>query len=165
MRKILVFLVIIFCFNVAGCGPKMAPGIVYENVSRNGGVVKNIEVKWNKYYLPKASNLNFCGVDSSGYNIDTYSSFFGPIHIEWENAKGQKLTKDFVFTEDQLPNMRKSRPSLSSVKLYFTQDNVYLYTSDTANLKQIENDLYKKAGLTCQEYRDQQYIKKWGKDW
>jgi hypothetical protein len=154
---------------ITSCAKPISPGLTYRNMSRNAALVKNIKVIWSDYKPLGSSRIEFCGVHSQSYNLDRDSDFFGPVHIEWENAKGQKLSKDFTFTKEQLPSM-KDRFKLgiensSYIRLYFTQDDVYLYTSDTPNLKQIEADLYKKAGLTCQEYRDQEYIKKWGKDW
>lgn len=162
MKKGSILLLVILCLNLMGCLPKSTPGISYENFSQGGKVVRNIKVNFNKFYPLGASSLSFCGTDTSIYNIDNYDNFFGPIHIEWENAEGKKLTKDLILKKEQLPNFNKRRPGLSSVDFYFTQDDVHLYTSDTPNLEQIEADLYKQAGLTCQEHRDRENKRLWG---
>ena len=155
----------VFCLAILtaliGCGYDRAPGIVYNNFSKGGGVVKNIKVKWNQSHLPESSSLGFCGVNANSYSIN-YKESFGPIHVEWENAKGEKINKDLVLTKEKFPNIKARKAFLSSVYLFFTQDDVYLYTSDTPNLEQIEADLYKKAGLTCQEYRDRENKRLWG---
>ncbi|MFT6332658.1 MAG: hypothetical protein ACJAW3_001002 [Lentimonas sp.] len=166
MRKILaLFLFLVFGLSIVSCAAKIAPSIRYENDSYNGGIVRNIKVEWVKVKPLGASTLNFCGIQSGIYNIKRNSDFFGPVHIEWENAEGKKLTKDLIFTKDKLPSIR--RRSLTKkhifVELHFTQDDVHILTYDTPNLKQERADLLKKAGLTCQEYRDREYIKIYGR--
>lgn len=167
MKKGSILLLVVFCLSLGGCLPIMAPAIDYENISHGGGVIKNVKVKWGKVYPLGKSEMKFCGGLSQAHWIDTASDFFGPIHIEWENAKGKKLTKDLVLTKEQLPSMRNRFNQRSkknpTVYLYFTQDDVHLYTSDTPNLEQIREDFIKQAGLTCREYRDREYIKKWGR--
>jgi hypothetical protein len=163
MKKGSILLLVVFCLNLGGCLPTTTPSIEYENVSRGGEVIKNVKVKWDKVYPLGKSEMKFCGGLSQHQWIDRDSDFFGPVHIEWENAKGEKLTKDFLFTKDQLPGMKNRDKVHAFVEFYFTQDDVYLYTSDTPNLKEIRDDLFKKAGLTCQEYRDREFIKKWGR--
>jgi hypothetical protein len=165
MRKILALLLfLVFGLSVASCAAKSTPAIVYENSSYGGVIVKNIKVDWGNVYPLGASSLNFCGTQYSAYDIEKDSDFFGPVHIEWENANGKKLTKDFTFTKDQLPSMRKRNRADTHVfvRLYFTQDDVHILTSDTPNLEQERADLFKKAGISCQEYRDRKYLKKWG---
>lgn len=159
------FLCLLLVFFVFSCLPNTTPAIVYQNISYGGAVVKNIKLKWDKVNPLGASELGFCGTDAQHHWINHDSDFFGPIHVEWENAQGKKLTKDLIITKEQLPSFKKrNKPNVySSVDLYFTQDDVYLYTSDTPNIEKIREDFIKKAGLTCQEYRDREFIKKWGR--
>ena len=161
MKKIITISLLLLA--ISSCASS-APAIVYENISQKGQVIRNIKVKWNKYYIMGKTEAKFCGGLTQINNIANDNNFFGPIQVEWENAKGKKLTKNLVLKKEDLPSMKKRHEPWANVfvTLYFTQDDVYLYTSDTPNLKQIEADLYKKAGLTCQEYRDREYKKKWG---
>lgn len=163
MKKMTVLLLIITCFNISACGPKDLPSIGYRNFSYGGGVIKNVETRFNKLRPVGDLKLEFCGSSSQYFTINSYDDFFGPVHIEWENAKGKKLTKGLFLTKEQLPSIKGSKPWKSSVYLYFTQDDVHLFTSDTPNLEQIREDFIKKAGLTCQEHRDREYIKTYGK--
>ena len=167
MKKISKLLLFLSLTIIVSCAKPTSPGLTYRNMSYKGALIKNIKVIWNGYRPVGASDLEFCGVHAQSYNLDRDSDFFGPVHVEWENAKGEKLSKDFVFKKEELPSMKnRHKPGLendSYVDLYFTQNDVQHYTSDTPNLKEIRRDLYKKAGLTCQEFRDQQFLKKWGK--
>jgi hypothetical protein len=163
MKKRSILLLVVFCLNLGGCLPKLTPSIDYGNFSYGGRAIKNVKARFNKFYPFGASELGFCATNSQSHRIDSYSDLFGPVHIEWENAKGEKLTKDLMFTKEQLPSIKSRKPFLSSVYLYFTQSDVHLYTSDNPNIKQIREDFIKQAGLTCQEHRDREYIKKYGK--
>ena len=80
-----------------------APAINFENNSHSYSPIKNVKVIWNGLRLIEESDLDVCRSSKHSIYLDEISSFFGPVHVEWENAKGEKFIKDFIFKKDDLP--------------------------------------------------------------
>ncbi len=119
-----ITLLIIFMINVASCKSyESSPSIWYFNMSDD--YINNIEVNWNGYYFPKIDN--YPG-QSASFNFDfSHSSeFFGPVHLQWQNAKGELIKKDFIFTKDQLPNTKHH--DFDNVYIFLRQDGMELFT-------------------------------------
>lgn len=118
----------------------VSPTVIYRNSSPDGGEVRNVQVVWNGYYLLKESGpLTLCGSGGGqDFGINgLQSNFFGPVHAEWENSKGEKISKDFVIKKEDFPGYWKN---LAYVMLFFTQTDVEYYTSDNPRLKEIERE-------------------------
>lgn len=144
MRKIYLNFLLLSLFYISSCTPIMSPSIEYENSSPKGEVVKNIDVVWNGHPLLRTSNVEVCGSGGAQvYYLKKESDFFGSIHIEWENANGKKLTKDIVFKKEDFPAFKRSQFGshiYHYVVLYFTQEDVEIYTSDNPNIKKIRKE-------------------------
>lgn len=115
----------------------LSPDIQYRNSSKDGSEIKNIKVIWNGYRLLKESGpFNACKYGGGqSFAIKKRSDLFGSVHAEWENAKGEKISKDFIFKKEDLT----SNPyHLSTIILFFTQSDIEYYTSDNPNIKEIE---------------------------
>ena len=136
MRKIYVALAIILALS--SCKSYyLSPAIRFQNSSPDGSEIRNIQVIWNGYRLlddPGPENTCF-GMNQQSFTLRAKSDLFGPVHAEWENAKGKKISKDFIFKKEDLT----SRPyHLSTIILFLTQSDVEYYTSDNPNIKEIE---------------------------
>ncbi len=125
---------------------ELSPSINFRNSSSDGGVVRNMEVIWNGYALLKESGPDtVCrGGGGQSFNLKKRSDFFGPVHAEWENAKGQKIAKDFIFKKEDFPSFAKGAKfdnfKYPQVYLFFTQSDVEYYTSDNPNIRRIQRE-------------------------
>lgn len=139
MKIISVTLLVICLLSSTSCAARLAPAIEITNNSSNGKVLKNIKVNWNGFNVLGVPDLGAC---SEATRFHYIKNFFGPVHAEWENAKGKKLTKDFIFKKEDLPSYKKRGRKGSKytyVTLYFTQSDMEYYTSDNPNIKAIES--------------------------
>ena len=138
MRKFCVAMVMIL--GLCSCKSYyLSPDVRYRNSSADGSEVKNIKVVWNEYRLLERSGpYDVCrSGGGQSFALRKKSDLFGPVHAEWQNAKGEKVSKDFIFKKEDLT----SRPyHLSIITLFFTQSDVEYYTSDNHNIKQIEEE-------------------------
>jgi hypothetical protein len=135
MKKLSTILLVIFSISLCGCYRISALQIGIKNSSTNGEIIKNIKVNWNQsVMLTLPSELKVCGMPIHVYHIE---NIFGPVHAEWENAIGHKLSKNFIFKKEDFPNYKKSS---SYIILYFNQSEIEYYTSDTPNIKKIEKE-------------------------
>lgn len=132
-----------------------SPMVSFNNFSSDGSIIKNIKVIWNGYHLLEGTYpMVVCG-GGGGQNfaLRNKSDLFGPVHVEWKNAKGEKITKDFIFKKSDLTSYPYY---LSHIYLFFTQNDVEYYTSDNPNIKKIEREKsgnwvykwYEKEGVT-----------------
>ncbi len=127
------------CLTINSCANSyLSPLISFKNSSPEGKEIKNIQVIWNGYkLLDDPNSVNVCGRGGfqQSFTLRKKSDLFGPVHAEWENAKGKKISKDFIFKEEDLT----SRPyHLSTIMLFFTQSEVEYYTSDNPRIREIE---------------------------
>jgi hypothetical protein len=144
MRKIYpqILLLLLVCLTSCG-GYVSSPAIDFENSSAKGEIVRNIKVLWNGYKLLGSSEVGRCATHEQNFALRRQSDFFGPVHIEWENAKGKKLIKDIIFTKKDFPTFKRSQfgPHVYHyVVLYFTQEDVEIYTSDNLSIKKIRKE-------------------------
>ncbi len=136
MKKIFLVLLLL---QICSCKFVSAtPNIIYVNVSPDGSIIKNIKPIWNGYHFWASSGpFTVCSGVGGGQSFIIKgfgSDFFGPVHIEWENAKGEKVTKDFVITKKDFPGYKNN---LSEIVLAFTQADVEYYTSDGSRIGDI----------------------------
>lgn len=138
-----IFIGLMLC--LASCGmssalhPKFAPSIEIANLSY--GVINNLEISWNGM-KPIGGHLPPGGGGSNSFELKQLKDFYGPVHLTWENANGQKFERHFEFTEADMPIediKRKNthpRPYIPErdavfVRFEFTQEGVEFYTSRT----------------------------------
>ena len=151
----LAILKILILLTVTSCMQELSPAVSFNNVSTQK--IYNIRGTWNRYYLSGENRLAPGGGASQNFAIDDKSDFYGPVHLEWENAAGKKFTKDFVFKKEELPTyllmewqQRRIREkhekeggnilgdkTYARVEFYFDQDGVVYYTSDHPEIEQI----------------------------
>jgi len=157
MKKFIIFLFPFFLLTTSSCSsaPTSSPAIRFNNSSPSGEIIKKINVTWNgAKLLSRTGDFTNCGGGGhQSFNIYQESDFFGPVHVEWENASGKKLTKDFIFKKEDLPSYKYRHQAhvYSYVTLYFTQSDVEYYTSDNPRIKEIEEE---KAGDWIVDYID-----------
>ena len=145
MKKDHVIFLLIIMFYLNSCAPIMSPAIEVKNTSADGSIIKNVKMIWNGYHLIKIPRpVDSCGgALEQNFNIRNESDFFGPVHVEWENASGQKLIKDFNFAKKDFPTFSRSmfgRHVYHYVVLYLTQTDLEYYTSDNPNIKKIRKE-------------------------
>lgn len=124
-RKLSIILSIIFMTNIASCASyESSPAISFFNISDD--YVYKVRGNWSGYYV--LGNSQLIPGDSPSLNlvISNASDFFGPVHLEWTNAKGELIKKDFTFTKDQLPNTKHH--NFDHVYIFLTQDAMELFT-------------------------------------
>lgn len=140
MKKIYVLVVAI----LTSCSPVMSPAFVYSNASSDGSEIRNIHVVWNQYHLlDRSGPINVCGKGGieQNFTLQKQSDLFGPVHAEWENAKGEKISKDFIFKKEDMPTFKRSifgKHVYHVIILFFTQSDLEYYTSDNPRFKEIE---------------------------
>jgi len=140
---------LLIALAISSCSPVMSPAFVYMNASESGGDIKNVSVVWSGYRLLDIPGpINICGKGGIEQNLflKKESDLFGPVHAEWENAKGDKISKDFIFKKEDMPTFKRSafgQYVYHKIILFFTQTDVEYYTSDNPNIKEIE---WKKSG-------------------
>lgn len=135
MKKLSVLSLVILCLCVNGCYRNYTLAVEFGNSSSNGELVRNMKVVWNGYNL--VEEVGFLSVCGSPSQVHYIKNLFGPVSVEWKNAKGQKLSKDFIFRKEDFPNYKKDG---SYVILYFNQSDVEYYTTDTPNIRKIQKE-------------------------
>ncbi len=157
MRKF--YIMFLMALNLSSCANSayLSPSVKFKNSSPNGSEIRNIQVIWNGYrLLDNPNSVNVCGQGGfqQSFALKKKSDLFGPVHAEWENAKGEKISKDFVFRKEDLA----SDPyHLSDVFLFFTQSDVEYYTSDNPNIKEIE---WEKSGNWVNKWFEKEGVRK-----
>jgi hypothetical protein len=151
--KILVLL------SLSSCMQELSPSVNFRNVSTQK--IYNIRGIWGRYYLSGENRLAPGGGASQNFAIDNKSDFFGPVHLEWENAVGKKFTKDFVFKREELPTYllwdfqiegldreyhRNGANGVNKgyvrVEFYFDQDGVKYITSDNPDFERVHKQYH-----------------------
>ena len=141
----------------------LSPSVRIQNSSPDGSEIRNIQVVWNGYYLLKESGpYNVCAWGGGqSFALRNKSDLFGPVHAEWENAKGEKVFKDFLFEKSDFPSFAKGekyRPhEYPYIILFFTQTDVEYFTSDNPNIKEIE---WQKSGNWINKWFEKEYVHK-----
>ncbi len=147
----------VICLALISCANAyLSPIVRIQNSSPDGSEIKNIKVVWNGYRLLKESGpydvCNWGG--SQSFGLKKKSDLYGPVHAEWQNAKGEKISKDFIFKKEDLT----SDPyHLSTIILFFTQTDVEYFTSDNPNIKEIE---WQKSGNWINKWFEKEYVHK-----
>ena len=153
------------CFGLSSCSSAyLSPSVRVQNASPDGSEIRNIEVVWNGYRLLKTTGpKKVCfGMDEQNFALRKRSDFFGPVHAEWENAEGEKISKDFVFSRSDFPTLKRF-PRLFGphvyryVILFFTQSDVEYYTSDNPNIKEIE---WEKSGNWINKWFEEEGVRR-----
>lgn len=159
MKKILFAM----CLGLSSCASEyLSPSVMFRNSSSDGSEIKNIKVIWNGYRLLERSGpYDLCRAGGGqNFTLRKQSHLYGPVHAEWENAKGEKISKDFVFKKEDMPTFKRSifgKHVYHIIILFFTQSDVEYYTSDNPNLKEIE---WEKSGNWINKWFEKEYTHK-----
>ena len=162
MRKI-CFMLCTTLFMSSCSTTTSSPSIRLQNSSLDGSEIRNIEVIWNGYHLLKTSGpKNTCfGMDEQSFVLKRRSDLFGPVHAAWQNAKGEKISKDFKFNKSDFPSFAKGekyRPfEYPYIILFFTQSDLEYYTSDNPRIKDIE---WEKSGNWINKWFEKEGVRK-----
>lgn len=140
--KLLLSMSLVAFFN--SCSPVMSPAIEIKNSSHNGELIKNIKVNWNGYNLLSVHRpTTKCGGFEQNFALQKQSHIYGPVHVEWENAQGKKLTKKFTFKKEDFPTFRRGPfipYAYHYIVLYFDQNDMQYYASDNPRIKKIRKE-------------------------
>ena len=171
-KKILAkTLLILVVAQIASCsGPVSSPRIWIFNSSDN--YIRNIGGNWNAERLMGDMDLTPGGHYSQNFYLKrtittellgkTKSQLFGPINLEWENAEGKKIVKNFTITKEQLPyyyNYQGSasyhkfgRTTFDNVYFFLTQDDAEMFVEpDGVELKEVKN-MWKQANKFSDDF-------------
>lgn len=147
----MLFLVIVMLGVNTGCSKSIfSPHVVFTNASKD--VLYNITGNWNGYLF--SGHLKRYPGDSAGdtFLLRKKADLYGPIRLEWLNAKKEKIVKEIEFTREHLPNFNpRKRPF---VNFYLTQDDLKMFVSPHGILfaNEEEKNLYKQAVQFQKEY-------------
>ena len=160
-----IYVMFLMCLALSSCANAyLSPSIKFENSSPSGSEIKNIQVMWNGYrLLDNPNSVNVCGKGGfqQSFALRKKSDLFGPVHAEWENAKGEKISKDFKFNKSDFPSFAKGekyRPfEYPYIILFFTQSDLEYYTSDNPRIKDIE---WEKSGNWINKWFEKEGVRK-----
>lgn len=170
LAKILLILLVV---QVASCsGPVSSPRIWIFNSSDN--YIRNIRGDWNVNRLLALDEITPGGAPSQNFYLKrtittellgkTKSQLFGPIRLEWENAEGKKIVKNFEITKEQLPyyynyqgsnsyHRKFGRTTFDNVYFFLTQDDAEMFVEpDGTELKEVK-DKWKQANKFSDDYQ------------
>lgn len=129
MKKIL--LVLLSLIIVSCAQTKEGPSIYFSNVSAKK--ITDIESNWAGKNLLSLPILRPGDTRSQPFNIKTTDDFFGEIRVSWNNAAGKRITREFMFNQNNLPSI--SDPTIYSyVQFYLDQDEFEILSSDAPDL-------------------------------
>ena len=145
---------------LSSCMQELSPAIYFNNVSTKR--IYNVKGTWGEYYIHGQNRIAPGGSASQNFAMDDKSDFFGPVHLEWENATGKKFTKNFIFKKKELPtyllwNYQIERldreyhkngatgvnKGYVRVKFYFDQNGVTYITSDHPDFEKVSKKYHK----------------------
>lgn len=106
---------------------KISPSISFRNYSED--YIYHLKGHWNGYRLVQLDDNQYplppgsSGMES--FTLRKKSDLFGPVHIEWQNAKKEKIVKEFIFTKEQMPNF--SYEKNGHISFYLTQNDLIMF--------------------------------------
>ncbi len=129
-KNLLKILSIIFMMNIVSCKTyESSPAIWLFNMSDD--YITYVRGNWN--------GMRMAGHEAGDYSplipgaggsenliVSDPSQIFGPVHLQWYNAKGVLIQKDFTFTKDQLPNTKHH--NFDHIYIFLTQDDMELFS-------------------------------------
>lgn len=127
MLRVFVMLISLL---LVGCSSVESPVIYLSNASAQP--IKNIECSWNGNILGLGA-LNPGDTRSQSFFISDDAKFFGPVSVQWFDAKGERVLKSFNFKKENLPSII-DKTTYNYVQLYFDQEDIEIITSDVADL-------------------------------
>ncbi len=129
VRKILFILI---GFSFFSCGDlRESPVIYFSNASSEP--ISSIEATWARKNVLTLSELNPGDSRSQSFYISSNSDFFGFIMVSWVNASGNKITKKFLFKENNLPDI-SDFTNYNYVQLYLGQEDLDVITSSSPDV-------------------------------
>ncbi len=125
MKNLLSKILFIAIFlNIISCATyESSPSIWFFNMSDD--YIYEVGGKWNGQRILGQHHMNPGDIPSENLIVKHPSDFFGPVHIEFTNAKGKLITNDFTFTKDKLPDTRHH--NFDHVYIFLTQEGMEIY--------------------------------------
>lgn len=120
MKNLLIGFSLIVFINSCSL-PLSSPALDMTNKSDD--YIYNIKGTWNGSGPRTVYTKRYPGQSGSeSFILERKSDLFGPVRFEWENAKGEKIVKEFEFTKEMLPSFgRKDR---GIIYFFFTQNDL-----------------------------------------
>ena len=127
---------------ISSCSARVAsPGIWIVNQSDN--YIRNIKFNWNGYAVTSGFYADRTPSQGGSQNfiLEKKSDLFGPVHLEWEDAEGKKIVKEFEFKKEQLPYFQNNqnptknfgRRTFDSIYFFLTQDDFKMFVKPDDN--------------------------------
>lgn len=130
MKKVLrISLSIFFIYFINSCSCRLSsPSIGITNQSDD--YIYHLNGFWNGYKIGwKNREMEPGNFGSQNFTLEKRSDLFGTVHLEWENASGKTIIKEFEFKKEQFPNF--SRKNRGIIELFFTQEDVKILIDPT----------------------------------
>ncbi len=146
--SLLIFITLTSCSY-----PIYSPSINVENASKDK--IKVTKFSWNGYRLNEGYYYGYIPGQSAGQSfiLQKRSHLYGPIRIEWLNAKKEKIVKEIEFTRDHLPDFDQKK--LPFVNFYLTQDDLKMFVAPHGILfaNEEERQISKQAAQFERDYK------------
>ena len=127
--KILIFFIVALSslsVNAMSSRPFFGPSVRYENLSNKP--LSNVQAKIGKKTSIETNLSPGQGFVATNY-IMNKNDMYGDAIVRWTNNEGEEFSKEFIFTEHDLPKKYILEEDLSdSIVFEFTQDDVQYYT-------------------------------------
>ena len=130
-----ILLILIFMSFISSCSARVAsPGIWIVNQSDN--YIRNIKFNWNGYAVTSGFYADRTPSQGGSQNfiLEKKSDLFGPVHLEWEDAEGKKIVKEFEFKKEQLPYFQNNQnPTKNFGRRTF--DSIYFWPPNLSSAR------------------------------
>lgn len=130
MSKIYYFLFFIL-IGCSAASKKESPTIYFSNASSD--MIKNIEVRWALKNVLSLPALSPGDSRTQSFYIKKEDDFFGEVSVSWYNARGEKMSKNFVLRKEHLPSIN-DKFAFNYAQFYFFQDDVEVISSDIVDI-------------------------------
>lgn len=142
-----IFLVLASLLLASCMATEESPVIYFSNVSL--APVRDIECDWVGQKTLRLPELNPGDSRSQSFYIRGNSDFFGAIVMSWRNDRGEKITREFSFRENNLPSIH-DKTTYNYVQFYLDQEELEIVSSDAPDL----SGKTRKMERLLQKYRD-----------
>ena len=123
---------VLLSFLVISCSqPKEGPTIYFSNASAKK--ITGIQSNWAGKNLLSLPNLSPGDTRSQTFKIETMFDFFGDIRVSWYNADGKRISREFKFSQNNLPSIADPT-TYSYVQFYLEQEEFEIMSSDAPDL-------------------------------
>jgi hypothetical protein len=119
-----------------------------RNADEGDGGIKNVEVIFDDRHFETIPNLsacaryiNFFSYFEKTFSKEDYARFSKVFLIKWENANGDKLSKEFSFEEKEIMRLPNLEDRLLKFNFYFSQNKIEHYISGDPAIEEVEKKI------------------------